>query len=307
MFKLEHLVRDAQVYLTRWLMPILLLHPVPSPNLHSTTTAPQHLQSNDFMPAFTAENLSGAFSGESVAAPSPLSVCLTPNLLTEDVNKISARKISLMIPLTYSVIPPRPPIKEIQYQRQMQRPAPDPKTDYYHFRKWVMRKSGFSINDVKEVFRLYDWQKMELEQEPGVLDKIEELLRLKNAPWTSPDDRAFSLGNKTHALLNDIMRRHGWKRLMCYREEDTGKSRQCFRAVNSEMPNFEVLPCWLPDHLNLEDPVSEQVSQLLKLFMKQKDEKIHSGLCWKAEDFKMPIGELVRTNVDSASRVRCQQ
>jgi hypothetical protein len=95
-----------------------------------------------------------------------------------------------------------------------------------------MRKGGFNTNDVKEVFRIYDWQKPRREQDPEVLDRIEVLLRLKDAPWNGPNTRSMLLGDKVHAILTRVMRRHGWITGAGYCEEDTWKMRQYFAPVN---------------------------------------------------------------------------
>jgi hypothetical protein len=121
-----------------------------------------------------------------------------------------------------------------------------------------MRKGGFSTNDVKEVFRLYNWQKTEYEQDPEVLNRIEELLRLQDAPWNGPKTRAGILTDKVYAILVEEMRRHGWAEGSSYREEDTGKIRMYFSPANpKKKKNVGSQPKWLPwDLLNLErDPL----------------------------------------------------
>jgi hypothetical protein len=116
-----------------------------------------------------------------------------------------------------------------------------------------MCKGGFSTNDVKKVFRLYDWQKKAHEQDPAILDKIEVLLGLKDAPWNGPNTRAVILNEKVYMVLSEVMmKRLGWIAGSPYREEDTGKMRMYFRPADPKKKKVASLPWWLPmDLLNL--------------------------------------------------------
>jgi len=128
---------------------------------------------------------------------------------------------------------------------------------------------------------------MRNEPDPGALDKIEERLRLKNVLWVDPKERAFMLGSKIHALLAEVMRRHGWKQLGPRRDEDNNALRWYYAPVNPEKSNLEILPTWLPwEILNLEKPDRIWTAQVNGM-LEQKDVRKRCGLGWKAEDSKI--------------------
>jgi hypothetical protein len=109
-----------------------------------------------------------------------------------------------------------------------------------------MRRGGFNQSDVKEVFRIYNWQKTDLEQDPQVLDRLEELLRVKGVRWPGPKTRASLLRQKIFAILDAVMKRLGWVQGYGSRDAQTGKMTMTYAPADPKRPKTSGLPDWLP-------------------------------------------------------------
>jgi hypothetical protein len=120
--------------------------------------------------------------------------------------------------------------------------GPNPRKRPQAFRKWLMHRGGFHTNDVKEVFRIYDWQQPRAGQDPQVLDRIEELLKLRGARWPTPEIRAALLSSKVFAVLDAVMERLGWVCGWGFRDETTGKSKIAYAPANPKHPRTRGLP-----------------------------------------------------------------
>ena len=69
------------------------------------------------------------------------------------------------------------------------------------FCDWILNRRGYRADAVKEVFRIWDWQKEGSEQGPQTLGRTEELLGLEGARWLGPKSRLHKLEIKVCGVL----------------------------------------------------------------------------------------------------------
>jgi hypothetical protein len=93
----------------------------------------------------------------------------------------------------------------------------------------LKRRGGFNLGEVKEIFRIFNWQSLPY-QEPQVWDRIEELLKLRGTRWPSPEIRKSLIEDKVFIILDLVMATFGWIAGHASRDE-TRAAQACSRRM----------------------------------------------------------------------------
>lgn len=215
--------------------------------------------------------------------------------LADDNTQIPTLKSSDRVRPASSEHPPASPTKNSKASSggndEPKSIGPDPETDPAKFQLWVLHRGGFNALEVKEVFRIFDFQKPRQDQDPLVLDRIEELLNLRGTRWPNPETRIRLLGSKVLTVLDKVMGRLEWIQRTSIWNEEAGKALITYAPADPKRPNTKRLPTWLPYHslfLNEKDDIVNALQQIRLEAQPEKTdtEKIRNGsdLYQKSED-----------------------